>query len=62
MRNVLVLGAGQSATYHGQLKIAPWHQLFHHSWPKRVDGFGVMEAYPNRDSLAYRDGEKEKPR
>ena len=55
-RNVVMAGEhGAQYLEHGQLKIVPWHQLFHHSWPKRVAGFGVMEAYPNRDSLAYRD-------
>ncbi len=55
-RNVVMAGEhGAQYLEHGQLKIVPWHQLFHHSWPKTVPGFGVMEAYPNRDSLAYRD-------
>ena len=55
-RNVAMAGE-QGAQYldRGQIKIVPWHQLFHHSWPKEVDGFEVMEAYPNRDSLSYRD-------
>ncbi len=55
-RNVVMAGEhGAQYLEHGQLKIIPWHQVFHHSWPKQVAGFGVMEAYPNRDSLAYRD-------
>lgn len=55
-RNVAMAGE-QGAQYldQGKIKIVPWHQLFHHSWPKEVPGFGEMEAYPNRDSLAYRD-------
>ncbi len=55
-RNVAMAGE-QGAQYldFGRIKIVPWHQLFHHSWPKEVAGFGIMEAYPNRDSLSYRD-------
>ncbi len=55
-RNVAMAGE-QGAQYLdlGRIKIVPWHQLFHHSWPKEVAGFGVMEAYPNRDSLSYLD-------
>ena len=55
-RNVAMAGE-QGAQYLdlGRIKIVPWHQLFHHSWPKEVPGLGVMEAYPNRDSLSYRD-------
>ena len=55
-RNVAMAGE-QGAQYleEGQVKIVPWHQLFHHSWPKDVAGLGEMEAYPNRDSLSYRD-------
>jgi len=55
-RNVVMAGE-QGAQYleYGKIKIVPWHQLFHHSWIKQVEGYGDMEAYPNRDSLAYRD-------
>ncbi len=55
-RNVALAGE-QGAQYldFGRIKIVPWHQLFHHSWPKEVPDFGIMEAYPNRDSLSYRD-------
>ncbi len=31
----------------------PGGELFAHSWPLGVDGLGVFEIYPNRDSLAY---------
>lgn len=55
-RNVAMAG-NEGAQYleQGKIKIVPGHQLFLHSWPKEVPGFGLMEAYPNRDSLAYRD-------
>jgi saccharopine dehydrogenase-like NADP-dependent oxidoreductase len=53
-RNV-VMASEQGAQYmeHGKLKIVPWHHVFHHTWPVTVDGLGVFEAYPNRDSIAY---------
>lgn len=55
-RNVVMAGEhGAQYLEQGRVKIVPWHQLFHHSWLKEVPGFGSMEAYPNRDSLAYRD-------
>lgn len=55
-RNVVMAGE-QGAQYldKGKIKIVPWHHLFHHSWPKAVPGLETMEAYPNRDSLAYRE-------
>jgi saccharopine dehydrogenase-like NADP-dependent oxidoreductase len=28
--------------------------LFAHHWPVRIEGFGMLEGYPNRDSLPYR--------
>jgi saccharopine dehydrogenase-like NADP-dependent oxidoreductase len=37
----------------GKIKIIPYHNLFRHSWPIEIDGLGLMEAYPNRDSLMY---------
>ncbi len=55
-RNVAMAGEqGAQYLHQGQIKIVPWHQLFHHSWPREVADFGPMEAYPNRDSLSYRD-------
>ncbi len=55
-RNVAMAGeAGAQYFEDGKIKIMPWHKIFHHPWPKRVPGIGMMEAYPNRDSLAYRD-------
>ena len=53
-RNV-VMASEQGAQYmeNSKLKIVPWHHVFHHTWPVEVDGLGVLEAYPNRDSIAY---------
>jgi len=39
----------------GNLRIVPYHQLFQNSWPEMLPGVGAMEAYPNRDSLSYRE-------
>ena len=37
----------------GSIKIVPWHHVFHHTWEVDVQGVGMLEAYPNRDSLSY---------
>jgi saccharopine dehydrogenase-like NADP-dependent oxidoreductase len=37
----------------GVIKIVPWHHVFHHTWEVNVPGVGILEAYPNRDSLPY---------
>jgi len=37
----------------GQLVEIPGPQLFAHSWPYEVEGQGVFEIYPNRNSLNY---------
>ena len=55
-RNVVV--AGQSTVKYmedGQYKYIPPHQIFARAEPVHVDGFGLMEAYGNRDSLSYKD-------
>lgn len=53
-RNV-VMAAQHGAQYleDDQIKIVPWHEVFRHTWAVDVPGVGRMEAYPNRDSLAY---------
>jgi len=53
-RNV-VMSAEGGAQYleEGKIKIVPWHNVFHHTWPVEVEGVGLLEAYPNRDSLSY---------
>lgn len=33
----------------------PGPELFSRSWPYEIEGLGVFEVYPNRDSLRYRD-------
>jgi len=53
-RNVVMSGeAGAQYMEHGRIKLVPFHQVFHHTWEVEVDGVGLLEAYPNRDSLAY---------
>lgn len=55
-RNVVMAGeSGAQYLQRGRLKLAPWHRVFEHTWTREVPGLGEMEAYPNRDSLAYRD-------
>lgn len=53
-RNVAMSGeAGAQYLEDGRIKIVPFHQVFYHTWAVEVDGVGLLEAYPNRDSLAY---------
>jgi saccharopine dehydrogenase-like NADP-dependent oxidoreductase len=55
-RNV-VMSSERGAQYmiDGKIKIVPYHDVFARSWPVEVPGVGTMEAYPNRDSLSYRE-------
>ncbi len=53
-RNV-VMASERGAEYmeDGKIKLVPFHHVFHRTWPVEVDGVGLFEAYPNRDSLSY---------
>ncbi|MCA9548599.1 MAG: saccharopine dehydrogenase NADP-binding domain-containing protein [Myxococcales bacterium] len=54
-RNVVMSGeAGAQYLLDGRIKVVPYPDLFHRSWPVEVPGVGTMEAYPNRDSLSYK--------
>ncbi|MEM7479848.1 MAG: saccharopine dehydrogenase C-terminal domain-containing protein [Acidobacteriota bacterium] len=55
-RNV-VLAARDGAQFlrGGRVQVAPWMRIFEESWTVEVPGVGPMDAYPNRDSLAYRE-------
>jgi len=54
--NVAMSGsAGAQYMLDGHIRIVPHRRLFLHTWPVDVDGVGRLEAYPNRDSLSYRD-------
>jgi len=53
-RNVLMAGEdGAIFKEDGKIKVLPFHQVFQRTWTVEVAGAGTMEAYPNRDSLAY---------
>ncbi len=53
-RNVLMAGEdGAIYKEDGRIKLLPFHQVFQRTWTVEVEGLGLMEAYPNRDSLSY---------
>jgi saccharopine dehydrogenase (NADP+, L-glutamate forming) len=54
-RNV-VMAAEHGAHYlrNGELKILPMRRVFGATWEVEVEGVGTMEAYANRDSMAYK--------
>ncbi len=55
-RNVVMAGeSGAQYLKDGKIKIIPYHNVFQSTWPMEVPGIGLMEVYPNRDSLGYRD-------
>lgn len=55
-RNVVMAGeSGAQYLKAGKIKIIPHHSVFIHSWPMKVKGLGMLEAYPNRDSLNYKN-------
>ena len=52
--NVVTAGdAGAQYLEDGNLKILPYHQVFNRTWDVEIEGLGLFEAYPNRDSLLY---------
>ncbi len=53
----VLLAARNAAHYLRERKDVqvPGRELFTHYWPLEVEGLGEFEAYPNRDSLPYRD-------
>lgn len=54
--NVVMAGQkGAQYLYKGKIKVLPHHEVFQRTWPVELDGVGKMEAYPNRDSLQYKD-------
>ncbi len=55
-RNVVMAGeSGAQYMENGKMKILPHHSLFQRTWSVEVEGIGMLEAYPNRDSLIYID-------
>ncbi len=55
-RNVVLAGR-ETAQFirNGRYKYIPYHRLFTRLEPVKITGFGDFEAYPNRDSLKYRE-------
>lgn len=54
-RNVVLAGQGTAQLLqNGQLKFVPYNRLFKNAETIEVDGFGKFDAYPNRDSVAYK--------
>ena len=54
-RNVAMAAeAGAQFLEDGHIRMQPWHRIFAGAWDVDVPGLGVMDAYPNRDSMAYR--------
>jgi saccharopine dehydrogenase-like NADP-dependent oxidoreductase len=55
-RNVVMAGSdGAQYLRGGRIRRVPWRRVFTEVWPVEVEGVGTMEAYPNRDALAYRE-------
>ncbi|MBN1408580.1 MAG: saccharopine dehydrogenase NADP-binding domain-containing protein [Calditrichaceae bacterium] len=53
-RNVVMAGEkGAQYLENGNIVLIPFHNVFRHTWSVEVPGLGMMEAYPNRDSLYY---------
>ncbi|MBM4372048.1 MAG: saccharopine dehydrogenase NADP-binding domain-containing protein, partial [Deltaproteobacteria bacterium] len=53
-RGVLMAGRNPAKWLEdGRLVEIPGPELFLHHWPLEVPGLGVLESYPNRDSLGY---------
>lgn len=53
--NVVTAGdAGAQYMENGKVKLVPHQKVFDRTWHVEVDGIGILEAYPNRDSLIYR--------
>ncbi|MBZ0264272.1 saccharopine dehydrogenase NADP-binding domain-containing protein [bacterium] len=53
-RNVVMSGQKGAQYYeNGEIKIVPPHRVFERTWRRNVEGVGMLEAYPNRDSLVY---------
>lgn len=55
-RNVVMAGeAGAQFIDAGSLRLIPYPEVFARTWRVEVRELGLMEAYANRDSLAYRE-------
>ncbi|MDA8018669.1 MAG: saccharopine dehydrogenase NADP-binding domain-containing protein [Thermoanaerobaculia bacterium] len=55
-RNVAMAGeSGAQFLRRGAVRLQPWHEVFQQSWTVDVPGLGAMDAYSNRDAIAYRE-------
>ena len=55
-RNIVRAGeVGAQYMENGKIKILSHHTVFTRTWMVEVDGVGTLEAYPNRNSLVYKD-------
>jgi saccharopine dehydrogenase (NADP+, L-glutamate forming)/spermidine synthase len=55
-RNVVMAGEwGATYLVDGKFKMLPAHEVFQRTWSVEVDGIGRLEAYPNRDSIYYKN-------
>lgn len=55
-RNVVLAGQGVAKYLEtGHCRYVPYHRLFKSPEQVSITGFGDFEAYPNRDSLSYRE-------
>ena len=55
-RNVVLAGQGTvKFLRNNNYKYIPYHNLFNRLDEIFVEGYGIFEGYPNRDSLKYRD-------
>ncbi|RMD51471.1 MAG: saccharopine dehydrogenase [Ignavibacteria bacterium] len=54
-RNVVMAGeTGAQYMENGKIKILPHYEIFQRTWRVEIENIGVLEAYPNRDSLIYK--------
>ena len=56
-RNVVLAGQGGAAKFiqEGTYKYIPYHKVFRRTEFMEIEGYGMFEAYANRDSLNYRE-------
>jgi saccharopine dehydrogenase-like NADP-dependent oxidoreductase len=56
-RNVILAAQGSPAQYleNSKIKLKPYHRVFNDAKVFDIEGYGQLEAYPNRDSLKYID-------
>jgi saccharopine dehydrogenase-like NADP-dependent oxidoreductase len=54
-RNVILAAQGPPAQYleNSKIKLKPYHRVFNNANVFDIEGYGQLEAYPNRDSLKY---------